>query len=83
MNLLEKGGCRNKSDNRISEADRHFCEIQQQAYHEAKEELQKIYDQWKSMSERQKELLSPIEDSYSTDKYIRLSNIVLLLFCGK
>lgn len=42
LNLLEKmAAVEIKSDNRISEADRHFCEIQQQAYHEAKEELQK------------------------------------------
>lgn len=75
LNLLEKmAAVEIKADNRISEKDRRFCEIQQQAYHEAKDALQKIHDQWKSMSERQTELLSPIVEHYYLDQYIRISN---------
>lgn len=77
FNLLDKlAAVEIKADNRISEADRRFCEIHQQAYHEAKDALQKIHDQWESISERQTELLSPIEeDRYCLNKYIRISSI--------
>ncbi len=77
LNLFEKmAAVEIKADNRISAADRRFCEIQQQAYHEARDTLQKIHDQWECLSNRQTELLSTVEsDSYCLNKYIRISSL--------
>lgn len=65
-----------KTDSRINDADRQFCEIHQQAYREAKRGLVEMHDLWSSISERQEELLSPVEESrYSLDKYISISHL--------
>ena len=65
-----------KNDNRISPADRHFCEVNQQAYHDAKEALEGVCKLWESIVEHQKELLTGIgEDHYSLTKYVDISHI--------
>ena len=65
-----------KNDNRISATDRRFCEVNQQAYHDAKEALEGVCKLWEGVVEHQKGLLAGIgEDHYSLTKYVGISHI--------
>lgn len=44
-------------DNRITDADRKFCEVHQKAYHHAKEGLRSLMEQWDSLQNQQEEFL--------------------------
>lgn len=75
MSLLDKfSAVEVKTDNRISEEDRVFCQTQQRAYEEAKDALIKIRGLWKDLVKNQEELLGAVMmDSYSKETYIRLN----------
>lgn len=75
MSLLDKfSAVEVKTDNRISEEDRAFCQTQQKAYEEAKDALIKIRGLWKDLVKNQEELLGAVmTDSYSRETYIRLN----------
>ena len=75
MSLLDKfSAVEVKTDNRISEEDRVFCQTQQRAYEEAKDALIKIRGLWKDLVKNQEELLGAVmTDSYSKETYIRLN----------
>ena len=75
MSLLDKfSAVEVKTDNRISEEDRVFCQTQQRAYEEAKAALIEIRGLWKDLVKSQEELLSAVmTDSYSKETYIRLN----------
>lgn len=65
-----------KNDNRISATDCRYCEVNQQAYHDAKEALDGICKLWEDIVEHQKDLLAGIgEDHYSLTKYVDISHI--------
>lgn len=75
MSLLDKfSAVEVKTDNRISEEDRVFCQTQQRAYEEAKDALIKIRGLWKDLVKSQEDLLGAVmTDSYSKETYIRLN----------
>lgn len=47
-------------DNRITDADRQFCEAHEKAYHQAKEGLQNIKEQWENLQMQQTESLRDV-----------------------
>ena len=75
MSLLDKfSAVEVKTDNRISEEDRVFCQTQQRAYEEAKDALIKTRGLWKDLVKSQEDLLGAVmTDSYSKETYIRLN----------
>lgn len=75
MNLLEKlSGVEIQPDSRISESDRQFCMIQQQAYDTAREDLSELRQIWKDIEKHQEDIFRPITDeAYGRDSYITLS----------
>ena len=67
MNLLEKfSKIEVKADERISAEDRHFCEVHQSAYDDARSSLQELKFYWETMLESQKQLLASIGESNHT-----------------
>lgn len=61
-------------DDRISEADRRFCEAQQKACEEAKLSLMEMREQWSDVTRRQKEILEPVGSNNQLG-YVRISHI--------
>lgn len=73
MNLLEKlDAVEIKTDNRISEADRAFCQSRQNAYDDARQILLDLRQQWKRTVSEQ-------EQKYETDHYIDIPNFSVLV----
>ena len=67
MSLLEKfSKVEVKADERISAEDRHFCEVHQSAYDDARSSLQELKFYWETMLESQKQLLASIGESNHT-----------------
>ena len=65
-----------QNDNRINATDRRFCEVNQQAYHDAKEALEGVCKLWDGIVKYQEDLMSGIgEDHYSLTKYVNISHI--------
>ena len=66
MSLLEKfSKVEVKADERISAEDRHFCEVHQSAYDDARSSLQELKFYWETMLESQKQLLSFIKGGFA------------------
>ena len=76
MNLLEKlEKVTISEDERISKADKEFCEKHQKAYYEAKTALEETIFAWNEIEERQKELLADLSEYESAyRRYIRISD---------
>lgn len=76
ISILEKlDAVEIKADTRISETDRQYCEAHQTAYDEARQALVKLREQWKSIVDRQKEILSSTgQESYARMDYISLDS---------
>lgn len=55
-------------DNRITDADKQFCEAHQKAYHQAKEGLQNFKEQWENLQSQQAECLNSFV-SEKDDRY--------------
>ncbi len=77
MDLLNKlSSVTVSQDSRITEKDRLMCEAHQQAYDEAKKDIESLYSLWMKMKEKQEELLFEAIDSvYSRDRYINIDGI--------
>ena len=66
MNLLTKlDAVEIKADNRISESDRAFCQMRQEAYDEARKILVELRQQWKGTLRQQ-------EEKYGKEHYVAL-----------
>lgn len=76
ISILEKlDAVEIKTDTRISETDRRYCEAHQSAYDEARQALIKLREQWKSIVDQQKEiLLSAEQESYAHTDYISIDS---------
>lgn len=75
MNAIEKlSAVVIQVDSRISESDRSFCQAHQSAYEAAKEALVELGAIYKDITDQQKELLSPAQNSYET-KYIDIIDL--------
>lgn len=72
MSVLEKlSGVEIKPDSRISEADRRFCSVHQQAYDDALTGLEKLRKQWKELVKHQEELIRTVNSqSFEWSRYI-------------
>ena len=63
-------------DNRITDADRRFCEAHQKAYHSAKEGLQSLKEQWESIQIQQIESLADVTpEKNSNFSYIYVEGV--------
>lgn len=76
MNLFDKlQKVTINEDERISKADREFCEKHQKAFLEAKTSLEETIFAWNEIEERQRELLSDLSQYESAyRKYIKISD---------
>ncbi len=76
MNALEKlQAVQISADNRISEADRRFCEAHQSAYVDAKASLNELEYMWTDIVSRQSKLLEPAAAVWNNvQEYIYLSH---------
>lgn len=74
MNLIDKlSAVEIKTDTRISEKDRNFCVINQNAYDTAKADLDCIRKQWDSLVKNQEDILSASTDSdYEKYRFISI-----------
>ena len=74
MSILDKfSAVEIKTDSRISEEDRDFCQKHQKAYLEARDALRSIKKQWKELYDAQMALMEQISDSeYTRERYIRI-----------
>lgn len=68
-----------KSDTRISESDKQFCEAHQQAYENAISLLYELKFFWESMLESQKEILQPVGEKSYQQYLVDGSNLSLSL----
>ncbi len=70
-NLLNKfDAIQVQADTRISEEDRHVCEIHQQAYDQAREDLRSLAEQLEALEQAQEKTLSAVVEDYYTDGYL-------------
>ena len=80
MSLLEKfSTVEMKSDARISESDKRFCEAHQQAYENAISLLYELKFFWESMLESQKQILAPVGEKRHQQYLVDGSNLSLSL----
>ena len=77
MSILDKfSAVEIKTDSRISEEDRDFCQKHQKAYLEARDALRSIKKQWKELYDAQMALMEQISDSeYTRERYIRIEGL--------
>ena len=68
-----------KSDTRISESDKRFCEAHQQAYENAISLLYELKFFWEGMLESQKEILQPVGEQRCQQYLVDGSNLSLSL----
>ena len=68
-----------KSDTRISESDKQFCEAHQQAYENAISLLYELKFFWESMLESQKQILAPVGEKRHQQYLVDGSNLSLSL----
>ena len=68
-----------KSDTRISESDKRFCEAHQQAYENAISLLYELKFFWESMLESQKQILAPVGEKRHQQYLVDGSNLSLSL----
>ena len=68
-----------KSDTRISESDKRFCEAHQQAYENAISLLYELKFFWECMLESQKQILAPVGEKRHQQYLVDGSNLSLSL----
>ncbi len=85
MNLLDKiAAVTIQADTRISEEDRQFCQLHQQAYIEALSALSDLKMQWEVLYDSQRDILGPISDGrYDSTRYIDMQGVSLTGFSDK
>ena len=71
MGLLDKfSAVEIKTDSRISEEDRDFCQKQQQAYLQARDGLMSIKKKWKELYDAQMAIMEQVSDGeYTRERY--------------
>lgn len=85
MSLLDKfSAVEIKTDSRISEEDRDFCQKHQKAYLEARESLLALKKLWKELYDSQMAIMESISESeYTRERYIRIEGLSTSSLTGK
>lgn len=85
MSILDKfSAVEIKTDSRISEEDRNFCQVHEKAYLAARKELISLKTRWSALYNYQTALMESVSESeYTRERYIRIEGLSISSLSGK